>query len=157
HPAGGRCGRHRAERSPLLRSPPGRCVSSGLRARAHDERRPVRARGSPAPETEAGCVMGVELRDDLPGGRRELLVRLGPFDVVVTEIPARSLTDHEWQDVLLARRSYAVMWGADGAHLAEDPIDGREAAVYDTRHYLAWIRDGGDAAKLVTMRTVRLR
>jgi hypothetical protein len=77
--------------------------------------------------------------------------------VVVTEIPGRSLTEREWRDILLARRSYAAMWGGGGWDiLANDPLDGRDSPLYDTRHYLAWVRDGDEAYKLVTMRKVRL-
>jgi hypothetical protein len=99
----------------------------------------------------------MELRSDLPGGRRELRVRVGPFSVTVTEIPGRSLTDHEWQDIQLARRSYPAMWGEAGADIfTSDPLDGRHGEPYDTRHYLAWVRDGAVPCKLVTMRKVTL-
>lgn len=99
----------------------------------------------------------MELRGGLPGGRRELRTCVGPLGVVVTEVPGRSLTEREWDHILLARRSYTTMWGGGREDLVvEDPLDGRDSSPYDTRHYLAWVSDGGDPYKLVTMRTVRL-
>src|SRR4030088_208406 len=100
----------------------------------------------------------MELRGDLPGGRRELRMRIGPFSVAVTEVPARSLTEREWDDVLLARRSYTAMWGGGSRAdlFANDPLDGRDSDLYDTRHYLAWVSDAGGPCKLVTMRKVTL-
>jgi hypothetical protein len=82
-------------------------------------------------------------------------MQVGPFAVAVTEVPGRSLCDHEWQDILGARRSYPAMWGGTGADIfANDPQDGRDTSPYETRHYLAWIRDGRGPCKLVTMRKV---
>jgi hypothetical protein len=100
----------------------------------------------------------MELQQDLPGGRRSLRIRVGPLTVAVTEIPGLSLTAHEWGDITLARRSYTAMWGGARSNLLldEDPLDGRDGELYDTRHYLAWIRDGDEPAKLVTMRRVAL-
>jgi hypothetical protein len=99
----------------------------------------------------------MELRGDLPGRRRELRMQIGPFSVAVTEIPGRSLTGHEWHDIELARRSYTAMWGETGSGILDnDPLDGRNSAIYDTRHYLAWVRDGDGPCKLVTMRKVTL-
>lgn len=95
-------------------------------------------------------------RAGLPGGRRVLRARVGPFSVKVAEIPGHSISDAEWSDVLLARRSYTSMWGGDIAEFEDDPADGRHPALYDTRHYLAWVRYGGDPAKLVTMRKARI-
>lgn len=103
-------------------------------------------------------VNGLQLRGDLPGGRRELRLQVGPFAVAVTEIPARSLADNEWGDILLARRSHADMWGAgagDGP-LEDDPSDGRSSPLYHAWHYLAWVRYAEGPGKLVTMRKVRL-
>jgi hypothetical protein len=92
-----------------------------------------------------------------PSGRRQLHLTIGPFAVEVTEVQGRSLTEREWQDVLLARRSYTAMWGDAGAALlANDPLDGRDCPLYDSRHYIAWIRDEASQGKLVTMRKVRL-
>jgi hypothetical protein len=102
----------------------------------------------------------VEIRTDLPGGRRELRLEIGPYDVAVAEIPGGSLAAHEWHDVQLARCSYLAMWGGASADLiADDPTDGLgSSSPYDTRHYLAWVRerDGHAGGKLVTMRKVRL-
>jgi hypothetical protein len=53
----------------------------------------------------------LELRGDLPGGRRELRAQVGSFTVVVAEIPARSLNEREWSDIKRARTAYASMWG----------------------------------------------
>jgi hypothetical protein len=99
----------------------------------------------------------MELRGGLPGGRRELRLRVGALSVAVAEIPGRCLTEGEWHDVQTARRSYDAMWGGGGADTtSDDPLDGRGRSPYDTRHYLAWVRDGDDAAKLVTMRKVAI-
>jgi hypothetical protein len=105
------------------------------------------------------------LEDGLAGGRRRLRLRIGAIAVEATEVPGPSLTDSEWQDILLARTSYRAMWGDDPA-MMDDPQDGREDGVYDTRHYVAWVRDrvdegvaaaeGARPAKLVAMRKVRL-
>src|SRR5262245_35032334 len=99
----------------------------------------------------------LELSADLPGGRRELRLQLGPIAVAVTEVPGPSLSEHEWRDIQLARRSYPGMYGGGGA--GSDRLDGRgaDASVYDTRHYLAWVRDGAEPGKLVTARKVLLR
>jgi hypothetical protein len=103
-------------------------------------------------------MRGFELRGDLPGGRRELRLQIGTFEVAVTEIPAPSLTEPEWRDILLARRSFTAMWGgASGVGLLEDdPADGRISRLYHAWHYLAWVRNAGGPGKLVTMRKVRL-
>jgi hypothetical protein len=99
----------------------------------------------------------MQLRGDLPGGRRELRIDVGPLRVAVTEIPARSLTDREWDEVLLARRSYSAMWGGVRSDIiAEDPVDGLDGDRYDTWHYLAWVSDAAGGSKLVTMRKVTL-
>ena len=98
----------------------------------------------------------MELRGDLPGGRRELRIGVGPFAVAVTEVPGRSLAEREWRDILLARRSYAAMWGGACTDvIADDPLDGRDCAFYEAKHYLAWVRDE-TGAKLVTMRKARV-
>ena len=97
------------------------------------------------------------LRTDLPGGRRELRTAIGPYSVAVTEVPGPSMSEHEWQAILLARRSYTAMWGGGASErLANDPLDGRQGTIYDTKHYLARIFDGHESAKLVTMRKVLL-
>lgn len=103
----------------------------------------------------------MQLRSDLPGGRRELRCRVGPFAVTVTEVPGHALSDREWESIQLARRSYAAMWGGGRvvADWADDPFDGREAstsALWDVRHYMAWIGDveTGDPPRLVTSRKV---
>ena len=99
------------------------------------------------------------MRSDLPGGRRELRLDVGPYEVAVMEIPAASLTAVEWDDVLTARRSYTAMWGGDPELIADDPLDGRgDASPYEVWHYLAWARTPGgfEGGKLVTMRKVRL-
>jgi hypothetical protein len=101
-------------------------------------------------------MRGIRLRGDLPGGRKELQVQVGQFSVAVTEVPGRSMADHEWRELLLARQSYTAMWGVPGADLASDPFDGRDGGVYDTTHYLARVSDAVTAPKLVTMRKVRL-
>jgi hypothetical protein len=97
------------------------------------------------------------LRGDLPGERRELRLRVGPFAVTASEIPGERLTAEEWADISLARRSYS-MWGGDAYHVDEvDPFDGREpSSPYRAWHYRAWVRDGAEPAKLVVMRKVRL-
>jgi len=82
---------------------------------------------------------------------------VGPFEVAVTEIPGTSLTEREWHDVQEARRSYPAMWGGAVYDIfADDPLDGRDCPLYDARHYLSWVRDGGGPWKLVTMRKVAL-
>jgi hypothetical protein len=84
-------------------------------------------------------------------------MRIGPFSVEVMEVPGPSLSRQEWRDILMARSSYPAMWGGAGSDIfACDPLDGREPGIYDTRHYLAWIRDGHGPRKLVTMRKVAL-
>ena len=98
---------------------------------------------------------GAELLEDLPGGRRELRLRIGAFAIDVTEIPGKSITEREWQDVMLARRSYAEMWGGGASdRVTNDPFDGLGASPYRAWHYLAWVRDGAGPRKLVTMRKV---
>jgi hypothetical protein len=117
------------------------------------------------PERGVGAVhiapapLRSELRTDLDGGRRRLHVAVGPYEVVVTEVPAASLSADEWHDVQLARCSYVEMWGGDRELIADDPLDGRDAASpYDVHHYLAWARvpGGFEGGKLLTMRKVRL-
>ncbi len=99
----------------------------------------------------------MELRGDLPGDRRELRIQVGPFRVTVTETPGVTLTDREWDDIQLARRSYTAMWGGDGRGVVDDPLDGRDAqSCYRAWHYRAWIRDEMGAGKLVTMRKAGL-
>lgn len=104
----------------------------------------------------------MRLRTDLPGGRRELQVDVGPYSVVVTEVPGPSLTDGEWRDIQLARQSYRTIWGTADSDLSGmplDPADGRgpEPNLFDARHYLARVRDRGlGMAKLVTARSVAL-
>jgi hypothetical protein len=84
-------------------------------------------------------------------------MRVGPFTVAVTEVPARSLTEAEWCDIQLARRSYPSMWGGDASDiLTDDPVDGRCSPLYDTKHYIAWVSDGDEPCKLVTMRKAAL-
>lgn len=97
---------------------------------------------------------GVQLRGDLPGGRRELRLQVGPFSVVVEEIPGRNLTPVEWWDIVRARGSYRAMWGGDGSDvLMNDPLDGRDASCcYRAWHYRADVRDGDGPWKLVVMR-----
>lgn len=104
----------------------------------------------------------LELRADLPGGRRALRLRAGSLAVTVTEVPAASLTASEWRDILLARRSYAEVWGAgDDSVVVEDAFDGRReaASTWDVRHYLARVRDDRTTAmsKLVTARKVAVQ
>jgi len=99
---------------------------------------------------------GMELRGDLPGGRRELRVRIGPFTVSVAEIPARSLTEHEWHDICLARGSYPAMWGDHHSDaFTDDPLDGREPP-YRAFHYCAYVTGDGEPTKLVVMRRVTI-
>jgi hypothetical protein len=96
-----------------------------------------------------------ELREGLPGGRRELRLRIGSFTVDVTEIPGKSISEREWQDILLARRSYAAMWGGGASdRVTNDPFDGLAGSPYRAWHYIAWVRDGDWPRKLVTMRKV---
>jgi hypothetical protein len=98
---------------------------------------------------------GAELREDLPGGRRQLRLRIGSFTVDVTEIPGKSVSEREWHDVLLARRSYAAMWGGGASdRVTNDPFDGLDDSPYRAWHYIAWVRDGDLPRKLVTMRKV---
>lgn len=101
------------------------------------------------------------LRTDLPGGRRTLRLDVGPVTVTVTEVPASALTEDEWRSVQLARLSYVAMWGrGDRSGIyATDRLDGlgEDAARYDAHHYLAWVRDGVQPARLVTARKVALR
>jgi hypothetical protein len=99
---------------------------------------------------------GFELRGDLPGGRRELRIRVGSFSVVVAEIPGRSLSDREWREIRMARGSYPAMWGGhDSDVFAQDPLDGAEAP-YRTWHYCACVTGDGEPEKLVVMRKVTL-
>ncbi len=105
-----------------------------------------------------GDADGMQLRGDLPGGRRELRLRVGSFSVVVEEIPGRSLTPLEWWDIVRARGSYRAMWGGDGSDmLMNDPLDGRDASsCYRAWHYRACVRDGEGPWKLVVMRKTAL-
>jgi hypothetical protein len=97
-----------------------------------------------------------ELRGDLPGGRRELRLRVGTLSVVVVEIPGRSLNDREWADIQRARIAYGAMWGEhDSDVFVNDPFDGREPP-YRAWHYCAWVSEAGDPGKLVVMRKVQL-
>jgi len=100
-----------------------------------------------------------DLRTDLPDGRRELRLEVGPYQVGVAEVPGPSLSASEWRDVQLARLSYPAMWGWRCTSFEDDPFDGRgdHAHLYDVRHYLAWVREGESGAKLVTARKVALR
>ena len=102
-------------------------------------------------------VEGVELRGDLPGGRRELRIRVGSFTVVVVEIPGRSLNDRELHDIERARGSYPAMWGGghEGDVFAHDPLDGG-GPPYRAWHYCASVARAGEPAKLVVMRKVTL-
>jgi len=101
-------------------------------------------------------VEGLELRGDLPGGRRELRLRIGTFTVVVVEIPGRSLSDREWDLIRRARGSYPAMWGDhDSDGHARDPLDGIEAP-YRAWHYLACVTGDSEPGKLVVMRKVTL-
>jgi hypothetical protein len=90
-------------------------------------------------------------------------MEVGPYAVVVTEVPGASVNSHEWRDIELARQSYRKIWGGSDSEvwaLPIDPMDGRDcdADVYDARHYLAWIRDRGlGTVKLVTARIVVVR
>jgi hypothetical protein len=101
-------------------------------------------------------VEGYVLRCDLPGGRRELRLRVGSFSVVVSEIPGRSLSEDERDDIRRARGSYPAMWGGDGHDaLAHDPLDGA-AAPYRAWHYRAFVTGPDEPTKLVVMRKVTL-
>lgn len=106
-------------------------------------------------------MRAIELHADIPGQRRELRLQVGSVTVAVIEISGRDIADREWRAVQLARRSFPAMWGCGelAATFAEDAFDGRggNASLYDTRHYLAWVRDGGGPTKLVTARKVILR
>lgn len=90
-------------------------------------------------------------------------MEVGPYTVVVTEVPGASLSKHERRDIDLTRQSYRTMWGgteAEVAHGTEEDLDGDDGAqvAYNTRHYLAWVRDRGlDSVKLVTARRVNLQ
>jgi hypothetical protein len=98
----------------------------------------------------------LELRGDLPGGRRELRAQVGSFTVVVAEIPARSLNEREWSDIKRARTAYASMWGGqDPDVFTDDPLDGWDRP-YRTWHYCAYVTEGGGPGKLVVMRKVTL-
>jgi hypothetical protein len=103
--------------------------------------------------------MRLELRSGLAGDRRELWIEVGPIVVTVTEVPGVSLSDQEWRDVRLARLSFVSMWADSSVLFERDRLDGRgeDAAVYDTKHYLARVEDGAEPAKLVTGRKVLLR
>jgi hypothetical protein len=97
-----------------------------------------------------------ELRGDLPGGRRELRLRVGSFNVVVAEIPGRSLNDREWSEIRRARASYVAMWGDHESEVFQnDPFDGRESP-YRAWHYCAYVSGPGEPGKLVVMRKVML-
>jgi hypothetical protein len=99
---------------------------------------------------------GYELRGDLPGGRRELRIRIGSFAVVVVEIPGRSVSDREWREIRRARGSYPAMWGGhDSDVFARDPLDGAEAP-YRAWHYCACVTGDDEPGKLVVMRKVTL-
>jgi hypothetical protein len=99
-------------------------------------------------------VFGLDL--DESDGRRQLRMAVGPYRVTVTEIPGRNLTALEWHDIQLARRSYAAMWGVPDRLLSHDPLDGRERSPYDAWHYLAWVRERDQPARLLTLRRVQL-
>jgi hypothetical protein len=95
-----------------------------------------------------------ELCGDLPGGRRELRMRVGTFRVVVVEIPARSLTDREWSDIERARSAYCTMWGHHDADVfVNDPFDGRKPP-YRAWPYRACVTRERGPGKLVVMRKV---
>jgi hypothetical protein len=101
-------------------------------------------------------VEGYELRGDLPGGRRELRIRVGSFAVVVAEIPGRSLSEREWSEIRRARGSYPAMWGGHDLDVfAHDPLDGAQAP-YRAWHYCACVTGDGEPEKLVVMRKVTL-
>lgn len=101
-------------------------------------------------------VEGLELRGDLPGGRRELRLRIGPFTVVVVEIPGRSLNERERHDIRRARGSYPAMWGGHASDVvADDPLDGLEAP-YRAWHYCACVTGEGEPEKVVVMRKTML-
>src|SRR5215471_9977858 len=97
--------------------------------------------------------MDVDIKE-LPDGRRHLHFRIGSTAVSAVDIPARCLSARDWAVLQLARRSYAAMWGAH-VH-AEDAFDSRGRSIYDTRHYAAWVKEDGEAGKVVTMRKVRV-
>jgi hypothetical protein len=99
----------------------------------------------------------LELRGDLPGGRRELRIRTGSFTVVVAEIPGRSLNGDEWREIQRARDAYATMWGDhDPGVFIDDPLDGRGDSPHRAWHYRAYVTGDGGPAKLVVMRKVVL-
>src|SRR5215472_13527457 len=99
----------------------------------------------------------LELRGDLPGGRRELRMEVGSFTVVVAEIPGRSLNDNEWREIRRARDAYATMWGDhDSDVFTDDPLDGRGNSPHRAWHYCAYVTGNDEPAKLVVMRKVVL-
>jgi len=101
-------------------------------------------------------VEGIELLGDLPGGRRELRMRIGTFNVIVAEIPGRSLSELEWSDICRARGSYPAMWGGhDSDVFAHDLLDGADAP-YRAWHYRARVTGDDQSEKLVVMRKVTL-
>jgi hypothetical protein len=98
--------------------------------------------------------LSFQLRNELPGGRRDLRMTVGPFSVAVTETPGSTLTQGELDDLNLARRSYADRHEGDGQRF-DDPLDRVETDVQDVCHYRAWVTDDSGAG-LVTMRRVRV-
>lgn len=99
----------------------------------------------------------LQLRGDLPGGRRELRIQVGSFTVVVAEIPGRSLNEGEWREIQRARAAYATMWGDhDSGVFTDDPLDGRGDSPHRVWHYCAYVTGDGEPAKLVVMRKVVL-
>jgi hypothetical protein len=96
------------------------------------------------------------LRGDLPGGRRELRLRIGSLTIVVAEIPAKSLNEREWDDIQRARAAYTSMWGDHHSDLfTDDPLDGWDAP-YRAWHYCAYVTEDGEPGRLVVMRKVVL-
>ncbi len=72
------------------------------------------------------------------------------------ESPARSLRRDELAGIERARRSYG-MWGDASRAVQWDALDGLTGGGYDTRHYLAKVRDLADeSGKVVATRMVRL-
>jgi hypothetical protein len=99
----------------------------------------------------------LELRGDLPGGRRELRIQIGSFTVVVAEIPGRSLNEGEWREIQRARNAYATMWGDhDSGVFTDDPLDGMGDSPHRAWHYCAYVTAEAEPAKLVVMRKVVL-
>jgi hypothetical protein len=99
----------------------------------------------------------LELRGDLPGGRRELRIQIGSLTVVVAEIPGRSLSEREWREIQRARDAYATMWGDhDSGVFTDDPLDGRGNSPHRACHYCAYVTEDGEPTKLVVMRKVAL-